>query len=74
MAWYCIQEVRDGQLLDSEEVKRSRFEGEEILTMDEVALQLELILGKTSRKDEQLHWGWGWTITLAKKSFLRQRA
>ena len=59
MAWYCIQEVKDGQLLDSEEVKRSRFEGEEILTMHEVALQLELILGKTSRKDEQLQWGWG---------------
>ena len=27
--------------------------------MDEVALQLELILGKTSRKDEQLHLGVG---------------
>ena len=39
--------MKDGQLIDSdEEATRSRFE--EILTMDEVALQLELILGKTS--------------------------
>ena len=59
MTWYCIQRVKDWQLIDSEEVTRSRFEGEEILTMDEVALQLELILGKTSRKDEQLHLGVG---------------
>ena len=59
MTWYCIQEVKDGQLIDSEEMTSSRFEWEEIRTMDEVALQLELILGKTSRKDEQLHLGVG---------------
>ena len=65
MAWYCIQKVKDGQLIDSdEEATRSRFE--EILTMDEVALQLELILGKTSN----FIGGGGWTITFAEKSFL----